>query len=141
LGGTVVEPAWLGNKKPHRVVCGVGHECAVRPNNVQQGSSICRTCAYKVWDVFYVVTGESLRMVKVGVTSHDARARLRTHSNAGFTHVVKTIAGLADAAALERKVLEFLRTEGIAPVRGREYFDITTLPLIMRIVDDWQPAG
>ncbi len=141
LGGTVTEPAWLGNKKPHRVVCDAGHECAVRPNNVQQGSSICRTCAYKVWDVFYVVANDAERVVKFGVTSHDARSRLRFHRADGFDRVISTITGLADAFALERSVLTSLRLAGVMPTWGREYFDIAALPAILDIVDSWGSAA
>lgn len=45
LGATLLEPRWLGNKRPHRVRCAAGHEVTPRPNNVQQGDGICRTCA------------------------------------------------------------------------------------------------
>jgi hypothetical protein len=44
-GGTVLEPGWLGASKPHRCLCAKGHECRPRPNDVQQGQGICRTCA------------------------------------------------------------------------------------------------
>lgn len=140
-GGTVIEPAWRGNKKPHRVVCPKGHECAVRPNNVQQGGSICRTCAYKVWDVFYVVANDSTGIVKFGVTSHDARARLRTHRTDGFDRVLRTLTGVTDAFDLERAVLRALQAAGVIPTRGREYFDVSALPAILGIVDDWKAAA
>lgn len=44
LGATLLEPAWLGAYRPHRVRCSAGHECQPRPNAVQQGRCICRTC-------------------------------------------------------------------------------------------------
>ncbi|MFI0532336.1 hypothetical protein ACH3XX_20100 [Streptomyces scabiei] len=44
LGGTVLEPSWLGALKPHRVRCAAGHDCTPKPNNVQQGWGICRAC-------------------------------------------------------------------------------------------------
>lgn len=44
-GGTVLEPMWLGAKKPHRVRCSAGHECTPQPQHVKGGSGICRTCA------------------------------------------------------------------------------------------------
>lgn len=40
-----MEPDWLGNGHPHRVMCASGHECSPRPDAVQQGQGICRTCA------------------------------------------------------------------------------------------------
>lgn len=45
LGGTVLEPSWKGVRTPHRVRCAKGHECAPRPNSVQQGGGLCRACA------------------------------------------------------------------------------------------------
>lgn len=45
LGGTVLEPGWLGTGEPHRVLCAEGHECAPRPNSVQKGQGLCPTCA------------------------------------------------------------------------------------------------
>ncbi|MFF3654914.1 hypothetical protein [Streptomyces olivochromogenes] len=45
LDATLLEPEWLGSGKPHRVRCAQGHDCTPRPNTVQQGGGICRTCA------------------------------------------------------------------------------------------------
>lgn len=45
LGGTVLEPKWLGVDRPHRVLCVAGHEGAPRPSDVRQGDGICKTCA------------------------------------------------------------------------------------------------
>ncbi|MDX3245836.1 hypothetical protein [Streptomyces sp. ME18-1-4] len=139
-GGSVVEPGWLGNKNPHRVVCEKGHACTVRPNNVQQGGSICRTCAYKVWDVFYVVVNDEAGAVKFGVTSHDARARLRHHQADGFSRVIRTISDFPDAFPLERAILAILRSSQTSPIRGREYYDIEVLPAIIDAVDGWLVA-
>jgi hypothetical protein len=47
LGGTVLEPEWLGTHSPHRVQCGHGHGCSPRPLGVLQGQGICRVCARK----------------------------------------------------------------------------------------------
>ena len=44
-GGTVLEPEWLGNHKPHHVSCAEGHDGYIEPGNVQQGRGICKTCA------------------------------------------------------------------------------------------------
>ncbi|MER7740024.1 hypothetical protein ABTX34_17190 [Streptomyces sp. NPDC096538] len=44
LGATLLEPEWLGSVKPHRVRCAQEHDCTPRPNSVQQGGGICRTC-------------------------------------------------------------------------------------------------
>lgn len=45
LGGTVIEPAWLGLHKPYRVQCQAGHLCMPLPANIRRGQGICRTCA------------------------------------------------------------------------------------------------
>lgn len=44
LGGVVLEPSWLGVMRPHRVRCAEGHEARPRPNAIQQGQGLCRTC-------------------------------------------------------------------------------------------------
>ena len=141
LGGTVVEPEWLGNKKAHRIICKHGHKTTVRPNNVDQGGGICRYCKCKVWDIFYVVTNDAGQAVKFGVTSHDSRARLQFHRADGFSNVIRTFTSLPDAADLERAVMATLRLAGVEPVRGREYFDLAALSVILDIADNWQRAG
>lgn len=45
LGAELLESEWLGALKKHRIRCGAGHECSVKPNQVQQGYGICKTCA------------------------------------------------------------------------------------------------
>ena len=137
LGGTVIEPEWLGNKKAHRIICGAGHKTKARPNNVDQGNGICRFCKCKVWDIFYVVTNDATQTVKFGVTSHDAKARLRFHQGDGFSNIVTTITGLPGAADLERAVMATLQLAGVPPVRGREYYDLSALPVILDIADNW----
>lgn len=44
MGGVVLEPSWMGVMRPHRVRCVQGHEAFPRPNALQQGQGICRTC-------------------------------------------------------------------------------------------------
>lgn len=89
LGGDVLEPIWLGSGKPHRVLCSEGHECTPTPSAVQRGGGICRMCAGKRWDVFYVVTDEDANTVKFGVTSGDPRPRLKNHARDGFNTIVR----------------------------------------------------
>jgi hypothetical protein len=122
LGATLLEPVWLGTNEPHRVRCAAGHECAPHPNSVQQGQGICRTCAGRAWDVFYVVLDGDRRHVKFGITSGDPRPRLADHARAGFGAVVRLLEGLPGTAApdMERHVLSTLRLAGESPVRGRE---------------------
>jgi hypothetical protein len=44
LGGTCAYDSWQGVKKPHKVICGQGHECNPRPNNVLNGQGFCSKC-------------------------------------------------------------------------------------------------
>lgn len=47
LGGTVLEPRWLGADTGHRALCAAGHECTPRPSGIKQGEGMCRMCAGK----------------------------------------------------------------------------------------------
>lgn len=47
LGGTVIEPSWLGANTRHRVRCRYGHSCMTLPASTRCGVGICRTCARK----------------------------------------------------------------------------------------------
>jgi hypothetical protein len=46
-GAEVLEPGWLGSKKPHRVRCAQGHLCHPKPRKVMEGVRICTTCPGK----------------------------------------------------------------------------------------------
>lgn len=45
LGAAPLFETWLGSGRAHRVRCTGGHICYSRPNDVQQGGGLCRTCA------------------------------------------------------------------------------------------------
>jgi hypothetical protein len=45
LGGTPLFERWRGNKAPHEILCPQGHKIAPRPNDVMNGSGLCKTCA------------------------------------------------------------------------------------------------
>lgn len=139
LGGEVLEPKWLGSGTPHRARCSAGHECKPTPGYVHQGGGICRRCAGKEWDVFYVVVDEINHIVKFGITSGDPRIRLGVHARNGFDSVVRLIEGLPGdlAPRLERAVRAALRDAREAPVRGREYFPAHVLGLVLDVVDGW----
>ncbi|WP_345191705.1 hypothetical protein [Streptomyces lavendulae] len=137
LRGRVIEAEWLGTDMPHRVVCQEGHETKVRPGSVRGGQGICRFCAGKFWDVFYVVTNDEEALVKFGITSGDPRCRLQAHRRSGYESTVRIFSAMADAASLESSVLATLRLAGIAPVQGREYYNVMALPVILDIVDNW----
>lgn len=138
FGGVVLEPEWLGNRNPHRARCAAGHECNPRPSDVQRGQGICRTCANKVWDAFYVVVDEVNEHLKFGITSGDPRPRLRIHERDGFDVVLRVATGLPGDVApeLERQVRAALRDAGEQPVRGREYFPLRVQALVLDLVNN-----
>ncbi|MEW2068423.1 hypothetical protein [Streptomyces sp. NPDC007346] len=132
LGGTVLESEWMGSLVAHRVRCAAGHENAPTPNNVQQGGGICRKCLGMGWDVFYVVTDDHTGRVKFGITNGEGRIRLARHARDGYTTVRWLLKRLPEDLAwhLERSVLLRLKSAGMSPVKGREFFDVAALPLI-----------
>lgn len=138
MGAVQVEPTWLGVSSPHHVRCAQGHDCYPRPNNVRSGEGICRECAGLVWDVFYVVVDAACN-VKFGISSGDARPRLRAHKRSGYTKVVRLYSNLPDDVALttERSVKSTLRLADITPIRGREYFGPEALAVVLDIVDGY----
>lgn len=92
-----------------------------------------------VWDAFYIVIDDDLDHVKFGITSGDARIRLAYHARDGFCTATRTMTGLppGTARALEIAVLAALKLAGVEPVRGREYFDMAALPIILDIADNY----
>jgi hypothetical protein len=135
LGGRVVGD-YINAKTPVRCVCLEGHDCAPQPSDVTSGQGICRVCAGKVWDAFYVVTDG--RTIKFGITSGDPAPRLANHRAGGLTSVLRLSVGMPPNAApwLESQCLTVLRESGAEPVRGREYFDVAQWgDLILGIVD------
>jgi hypothetical protein len=111
----------------------------VRPNGVQQGHGICRRCAGRVWDAFYVVSSDA--NFKIGVTSGDADIRLKAHRRDGYEDMVRLLTQMppGQAAVLERICLAALADVKIEPVHGREYFAIESgaLATVLDIVDGW----
>lgn len=118
-------------------VCPAGHPCTPQPNSTQQGYGMCRHCAGKTWDVFYVIINPTVDRVKFGITSGFPRKRLSDHRAAGYTGVVRLLTDLTDAAALERHVLATLRDARIPPVQGREYYHLDALPVVLDVADGW----
>lgn len=131
LGGTVLEPSWLGARFRHQVECPRGHVTPVLPYLVHAGGGICRVCAGCFWDAFYVVTGPE-GVVKFGITSGDPSRRLNEHRTDGFVSLVLVRTNLTDGLALdtETQVKRRLKAAGFVPVRGREYFAADTLTLV-----------
>ena len=136
LGAVLLEPEWLGSMEPHRVRCPAGHLASPRPANVTR-QGICAKCAGKDWDAFYVVTAAT--SVKFGITNGDGSQRLAVHAARDYRTVVRLLTELPGdiAPELERAVLATLRLAGMRPVKGREYFDLSALPTILDVVDNY----
>jgi hypothetical protein len=142
LGAELLEP-YTNSATPHRVLCAAGHECFPRPNGVRRGQGICRVCAGKTWDVFYVVTTAGAERLKFGVTSGDPRPRLSDHRAAGYASVTRLLTNLPGDTApeIERAALAALRLADVKPIRGREYYDGSALALVLDITDNYIPHG
>lgn len=142
LGATLLESKYRGRHRPHRIRCSAGHEVVQQPNNIMQGNGVCRTCTLgSPATIFYVVVNEAQCRVKFGITSGDGRVRLGYHRRAGYRTVVRLIDGLSDAFLLERHVIKILGQTRVSAVKGREYFDISALALILDIVDNYPAAA
>lgn len=139
LGGIVIEPVWLGSGVPHRVQCAKGHDSTPHPTSVQQGQGICRTCAGRVWDAFYVVLDDGRGRLKFGISSGSSRYRIGRHRLAGYRTVVRLLTNLSGDTAplIERRVLSVLKLAGEQPIHGREYFNSHVLPTVLDIVDHY----
>lgn len=136
LGGTVLG-SYVAIGVPVLLRCKAGHECSPKPNHVMQGTGLCRKCAGKEWDMFYVVRSDEA--VKFGITSGDPRPRLRLHRVAGYRTTVRMLTDLPGNTApdLEDAVRATLRLAGLRPIKGREYFDIDALAVVLDIVDNY----
>ena len=137
LGATFLEPEWRGVGKPHLVMCPKGHLTRPLPTNVGQGHGICRFCAGSEWDAFYIVTGNGI--VKFGITTGKGHHRLAFHAAKGLANVVHLVTDLPGTVALdaENAVKAALAIAGERPARGREYFDVSCLALILDVASSW----
>ncbi|WP_288027590.1 hypothetical protein [Arthrobacter sp.] len=142
-GAVLLEPAWLGNGKPHRVRCAAGHERETRPSYFYDRDWVCQTCAgRRIRDAFYVVATATGDHLKFGVTSGDPRQRLAAHRRDGYTVVIRLVTKLTGRVAVDTEdaCLEALRLAGLKPIRGREYFDGAALALVLDIADNYLPT-
>ena len=131
-GATPAWDQWLGAVKGHKVICKNGHECYPRPNDVQQGKGVCRFCAGKGWDVYYIVVNDEEEIVKFGITSGNPRARLGYHRNRGFLRAV-LVTATPLALKVETETKNVLRAAGVRPVKGREYFPLSALDEVVQV--------
>lgn len=136
LGGTLIG-SYVDTKTGVPAICAAGHECRPIPHNVMQRQGLCIKCARKEWDALYVVA--SAAAVKFGISNGDSRRRLAEHRRAGYLTVVRLRIGLPSGIAqqIEDTVLATLRLAGSQPLRGREYFDIGALALVLDVVDNY----
>ena len=129
------EETYHGANEPHHVICGQGHDCWPHPTTSQQGGGVCRRCSHRDWDVFYVVTGQEAHTVKFGITSGTGAQRLNTHRKKGYETVEFMLTSLPGRMAqdIEKAVKATLQLAGTSPVKGREYFDISALAVILDV--------
>lgn len=136
MGGQVLGP-FVGVSDPILVRCPQGHKGYPRPADVLRGTGICNACHGKTWDVFYTVVNDEIDVLKFGITSGDPRFRLNSHRSDGFHRVVRLHTKLPEGVAreLENTVIACLRDARERPVRGREYFHVRVLPVVLDLVD------
>lgn len=89
------------------------------------------------WNAFYVVTSPDA--VKFGITTGDARIRLRRHAGDGYKDVRYLATGLPGTTALdtENAVKSALALAGEKPVKGTEYFAVSCLALVLDVATSW----
>jgi len=142
LGATPAYGEWGSTARPHHCICAAGHDCYPWPANVISGSGICLICAGRDHTAFYVVEHESEPIVKFGITGQDGQGRLRWHRWDGYTkcHMLVTALPSGAAKATEDAVRGALALAREKPVRGREYFDVSCLGLILDVAGPWLGA-
>ena len=93
--------------------------------------------AWSKQDALYVVTGGT--GIKVGVTHGDASARLRIHKGDGYPNCIRLFKNMpaGTAPAIENSVLEACESADYKPVKGREYFGLEALNVILDTVDSY----
>jgi hypothetical protein len=143
MGCTPLYEEYRGRNQPHHCLCPAGHDCYPRPSGLQRGQGACATCAHRDYTVFYVLEHEADPVVKFGVSGQDGRRRLGIHRLDGFTTIHLLVADLASGVAkdAEDAVRASLALAGESPVRGREYFDVSCLGLILDIATPWLGAA
>lgn len=136
FGGAVVGK-YVSSHTPVACVCKNGHKCAPHPTSVLGGTGLCQTCSVGESDVLYVVSSSDT--VKFGITSGNPRPRLTEHRRTGYRTVIRLLTGLPGDVAprLEQDVIATLRLAEYIPVRGREYFHLDALAVILDVVDHY----
>ena len=137
MGAVLLEP-YKRAARPHHVRCASGHDCYPQPSNVLYGGAgICWTCRGRNWDVFYVLTDTGRTRIKFGKTNRSGKQRLGDHRRDGYTQVIRLLTNLPGTMAtdIENAVIRRLRRAGMEPIRGREYYDIGALPLVLAMAD------
>lgn len=136
MGAVPVYEKYLGVSGLHAIICSAGHHVHTRPDNITQGHGICRLCAGRDHNVFYILGNPILHQIKFGVTKNDPRPRLKKHKREGFTDFYECLESFPGAYDLECKIKLGLAEAGFEPVRGREYFRDDALPFILSMIPD-----
>jgi hypothetical protein len=140
-GAELLEP-YRGRHTPHRIRCAAGHEVTPTPGRIMSGTGICRKCAGKEWDAFYVVADRATARIKFGITSGDPGERLYVWRRQGYREVVRLLTGLPGTVApeIETACLAAVTLAGYRPIRGREFHDAAALAVVLDVVDNY-PLG
>jgi hypothetical protein len=90
---------------------------------------------------FYIVMNPNTGNIKFGITDRPIAIRLSVHERDGYTLIVKTYRNLPGTMArdVERVAIAELRLRGMAPVRGKEYYESSTLSYVIELADRWIP--
>ena len=100
---------------------------------------MCHLCPSEPWNRFYVVANRDARTIKIGATANRFWLRLADHRRNGYTEIIRKLA-TPSARIIETAVLDALRVAEILPVQGKEYFDLSALPVILDVADGWDAA-
>ena len=87
--------------------------------------------------MFYVLANAANTRIKFGKTNRDGRQRLGMHRRDGYTEIIRLLTDLPGTMAsdIETAVIRRLKRAGAEPVRGREYHDISVLPIVLGVAD------
>jgi hypothetical protein len=124
-GGKVLEPAWLGNNKPHLVLCAAGHHCSPAPANIHSGQGICGACARSGFDpsspaLIYLVTHTRLGAHKIGIGATNGRRVQRWLGRGWRIYRAMPFTIGKDAYKVEQGVLNWLHKDlGLRPFLKR----------------------
>ena len=137
-GATPQFSIWKGWLHSYRIRCSKGHITYPWACAVLRGCGVCRFC-YVLHDCLYIVSHSVLPQFKFGITSGDTRPRLNDHRRNGYDKVILLVTKIKDdmASQTEKAICLALYEAGYKPIHGREYYDVSALPIALDIADGW----